>query len=526
MTSGDPVTAAAVAADPAAAVSPVVLAPSVAVAPPAADGPDEGVAATVRRAIGWSVLNTLVGRVGTAFVGIALAHVLVPADYGVFAVSLVALNALLAVNELGVSLAVVRWPGDRAEIDRIAPTVVTLSLASSLVLWRAVMAGAGRISAAMNAPQAADVLRLLSVGVLVDAATAVPSALMTRYFMQKQRLWVDAAGFVLTSALTLGLAVAGAGAWSLAVGALAGNLLNAVLILRVAPRRHAPGLDPVLARELLGFGLPLALASLLVFALLNVDYMIVGAHTTPAELGFYLLAFNLSSWPVNVISAPARRVSLPAFARLEADGGGASAAFVPSCAALVAATGPACLLGALLAGPLVALVYGDTWNAAAAVLPWLMVLAGTRAVGELAYDFLVALDRSRAALGVQAAWLAASVPAMVVGVRLDGIRGVAMAHAAVCLGVALPGYALVLRRAGVRLPDLAGALARPVAGLLLGAAAGLAASAVPLGDLGRVLLGGVAISAAYLAAVYPMRRLFLGADGSHPAAPAARAGAV
>ena len=41
---------------------------------------------------------------------------------------MVALLAVLTFNELGVSLAIVRWPGDPRAI---APTVTTISIASS-----------------------------------------------------------------------------------------------------------------------------------------------------------------------------------------------------------------------------------------------------------------------------------------------------------------------------------------------------------------------------------------------------------
>lgn len=475
--------------------------------------PSGSVAALARGAIGWSVLNTLVGRLGSTFVGILLARILMPEDYGIFAVALVALNALLSVNELGVSLAVVRWPGD---VARIAPTVVSLSLASSLVLWGAVFAVAPRIAELMNAPQAAGVLRLLSVGVLVDAVTAVPAALMTREFMQKQRLFVDLAGFVVTSTLAVGLAAQGFGAWSLAWSALVGNILNGVLIVRYAPRWFNPGFDRAIARSLLAFGLPLALASLLVFGLLNLDYVIVGGATAPAALGFYLLAFNLSTWPVTLFSAPARRISMPAFARLEAGEGSASSAFVTACTAMIAVTVPACLLLALFARPAIAVVYGDKWNAAAAVLPWLMVLALARVIGELAYDFLVALDRARSTLAVQALWLVALVPALLIGVRLGGIQGVAIGHAIVSLAVALPAYAVVVGRAGVSLPDLARGLVRPALALLLSGAAGLLVLALADADLVQLLLGGAVVAGLYLAVVYPMRRSLLPAGIGTP----------
>src|SRR5262249_53330556 len=97
------------------------------------------------RALLLSFLNNVVGRVGSSLTAIVLARLLVPADYGVYAVALVALSALLSLNELGVSLAVVRWPGS---VDRIAPTVATLSLASSAALYAGCYVAAPAVCAA------------------------------------------------------------------------------------------------------------------------------------------------------------------------------------------------------------------------------------------------------------------------------------------------------------------------------------------------------------------------------------------
>lgn len=470
----------------------------------AAPIPTDPLPPVARRALGWSVLNNIVGRVGTTLIGIALARILAPADYGVYAVALVALNALLSMNELGVSLAIVRWPGD---VSRIAPTVTTLALGSSLVLWALVFLAAPAIAGALNAPAATGVLRVLTLAVLIDALTAVPAALMTRDFMQRERMFVDTAGFLVTSVTAITLAVSGAGAWSLVWSVLLGNVVNGLFIMRYAPQRYRPGFRPAVARELLSFGLPLALASLLIFALLNVDYVVIGAELGPVSLGFYLLAFNLSAWPVNMFSAPARRISLPLFARLHAGETDASAAFVPVCAMLLLVTLPACLLLALFAEPLVQTVYGDTWLPAADVLPWLMLLALTRVLGELVYDFLVALGWSRSNLTLQVIWLAALVPALVIGVRTGGIEGVAIGHAAVATGLVIPSYAVVMHRAGVSLRSMAVRLLRPVAGAALAAAVAVGVVVLVHGQLAQLAIGGALTALVYGAVVYPERAL-------------------
>jgi O-antigen/teichoic acid export membrane protein len=498
---------------------PVPPAPSVPPAPEAGAAGAAGLGELVRKGLTWSFLNTVVGRAGTMLVGIVLARLLSPADYGVFAVALVALNALLSVNELGVSLAIVRWPGS---LERIGPTVTTLSLAASALLYAACYAAAPWASAAMGSPEAAGVLRLLCAGVLIDGATAVPVALLTRNFRQDQRMLADLTSFGIGTAVSLGLAVAGFGAWSLAWGRLAGNGSSALLLFAMAPRRWRPGFDRAEARKLLAFGLPLAGSSLLVFAMLNLDYVLVGSVLGQVALGLYLMAFNLSSWPVNVFSMAVRRVSLAGFSRLQDAEERMEAAFCRALALLAAATIPVCVLLGLLATQVVRLLYGEQWVPAAQALAFLAVLGAVRVATELAYDFLVAAGRSRATLWLQALWTVSLAPALTLGARLDGIRGVAAAHAAVALLLILPAFAVALRGAGVRPAAMAASLARPLAGGALVAAACLAALWLLDGTLPVLLAAGVAGTGLHAVAVAPLRRLLrAGPPAPSPAAKAA-----
>jgi len=61
----------------------------------------------------WSLVNTVIMRLGNFLIGVILARGLLgPRDWGLYAIGLVALAVLLSANELGVSLAIVRWEGD------------------------------------------------------------------------------------------------------------------------------------------------------------------------------------------------------------------------------------------------------------------------------------------------------------------------------------------------------------------------------------------------------------------------------
>lgn len=456
----------------------------------------------VRRALGLSLLNTVVGRLGTFLTGIVLARLLAPEDFGVYAVALVALTAMLSLNELGVSIAIVRWPGDP---QRIAPTVTTISVLFSAILYVLCFITAPAFSAALGAPEATGVVRLLCVTVIIDGITAAAVQLANREFKQGSRLVVDSINLVLTTAVTVGMAVSGHGAWSLAVGQLTGNVLSGVMLCYLVRMWPKPGFDRSLARELLTFGLPLAGGSLLVFAMLNIHYIVTGRMLGAIALGFFLQAFNLSSWPVNMFSMVVRRVSLPAFAALQDDREAREATFARFTSLLAVFTLPVCVLLGLLALPLVSTLYGHKWAASAAALQWLAVLALVRVACELAYDYLVALGRSRTTMWLQGGWLAALAVALPVGAYFGDIQGVAVAHAAVALLVALPAFALAVGRTGVHLASLVRPLIRPVlgslamAGVLLLLRLAFAPSALML------VVGGLACALVYAPFVWPLR---------------------
>lgn len=448
------------------------------------------------RALGWSLVNTAVGRLGTLAIGVALARLLGPSEFGVFAVAMVALLAVLSFHELGVSLAIVRWPGDPAEI---APTVATISVAAGALIYAGCFAAAPAFAAAMGAPAATGVIRLLTLSVVVSGLVAVPAAMLQRGFRQDRKMLADQVNNWGGALVSIGLAATGTGAMSLAVGRLAGSAASAVLLVWAAPGTMRFGFDRERARALLRFGLPLAGSSVVVFAVATVDQVVVGHMLGATALGFYVLAVNLSNWPVTMFSQPVRSVAPAAFARLQHDPPALRGAFLSTAGLLAGLTLPVCLLLSGAAEPLIGLVYGRRWGPAADALLWLAVLGGLRIMFELMYDYFVVLARSRAVFTVQLGWLAVLVPALAAGAELGGIPGVGAAHVAVAALVVLPLYLWELHRAGVGARAVLARVAPPAA---LAAGVGLAAVAahaaispdlLALGVAGLVALAAIGV---------------------------------
>lgn len=105
---------------------------------------------------------------------------------------------------------------------------------------------------------------------------------------------------------------------------------------------------------------------------------------------------------------------------------------------------------------------------------------------ELCYDYLVALDRSKATMWLQGGWL--------------------IAHAGVALLLGLPAYALTVSATGVALRGVGAALIRPLLGACAVAAVVLAVRSFTEPALLRLGLGAALAGLVYLPFVWPLRR--------------------
>jgi PST family polysaccharide transporter len=252
------------------------------------------------------------------------------------------------------------------------------------------------------------------------------------------------------------------------------------------------------------YGAPLAGASLFVLATLNTDSAVVGATLGPVALGLYRVAFTMSSWPVRAISETARRVSFAGFSRAAESTQTLTEGFTSGLSPLLIASVPACALLAALPRPVIRAVYGDQWSGAAGALRYLAILGLLRIVFELCYDFLVAAGRSRALLTVQALWLAALIPALIIGANRHGISGVGMGHIVVAAAVIGPAYMLALRAVGVRPTRLAAVSWRPLLGGAVVAAVALAVNHVAGDSDAAVAAACLVAMAAYVPVAVPV----------------------
>ncbi|MEV7907660.1 oligosaccharide flippase family protein, partial [Streptomyces anulatus] len=206
------------------------------------------------RGLRWSVLGNLVMKAGSFVMSLILARLLVPEDFGIYAIALAASQFVIYINDAGIIAATVQW---RGKLEEMAPTATVVAITSSTALYGLFWVIAPFFAELSGSEEATGVIRVLTAVNLVYGMTAVRSAALLRRFEQDKLTKANLVGFLVTAPVSITLAANGAGAYSFAWGQLLGAVATGVLVVLYANVRTGFGLDRAMAKKLLVFGLPL-----------------------------------------------------------------------------------------------------------------------------------------------------------------------------------------------------------------------------------------------------------------------------
>lgn len=474
--------------------------------------PPVDVADRVRRSSVWSAVNTVLMRLVNIIVMAVVARLVVPEEFGIFTLTMVAFLMIQAIGELGVTAALARRDLD---LDEVAPTVVTIAWVTSAALAILLFLFAPSVAALLGSKGTTIPLQIMSVCLLLGGPSSVPAQQLQRDFRGDRVFRANLIAFVFATATLLGLAVLGAGAVAFALSRVVGQLVTGIALQLLAPRFYLPGFRWAVARRVLPFGIPISLSTLLQQLLINVDAVLIGRLLSVTAVGVYNLAFNVGTWSAAVLQATLSAVVLPAFSHVFAERGDPHRAMRRAVEATLVLAFPIATVTSALAVPLVQVVYGDQWTAAGPVLSVLSVYGVISVVGLLLSDVLIASGRTGVLALIQVGALILLLPAMWGGISLLGLKGAGVAHSLVILLGTIPLYLIALRRTlDISPRDVLAPIALPFVGACVAGAAGFAVTLLPWTPLLQLVVGGSLIGAIYVTVTGRALRRLLSADGT------------
>lgn len=359
------------------------------------------------RQAAWNYLVFGLSKSSTLIMTVVVARVLTPAEFGFFALALLVVNLFDYIKDMGVGAALVQSPSDWR---RLAPTGLTLSILFGVVAGAVLALTAPLSAAVLGNPELTPLIRVLAIALVLNALSTVPSALLRRNLDFRRRLIPEVSGAIVKTVLTIGLALSGYGVWSLVYGQLAAVTVMCVGYWWVAkPMTTTCGFDRREAAALVRFGLPATAATLVAYAIYNVDYLAIGSRLGETELGLYTLAYRIPELVVLNLCVVISDVLFSALSRMQHDRPALAEHYGQVLTMVVTLTAPISITLAVAAPAVVEVLYGDKYGGVAAPLAVISLYTLLYSASFHSGDVLKAIGRPTVLTVINVAKLAVMV---------------------------------------------------------------------------------------------------------------------
>jgi O-antigen/teichoic acid export membrane protein len=402
------------------------------------------------RGVKWSAVSQI-GRQLVQFLTTAiLARLLSPEDYGLLGMALVITGFISIFKDLGTSSALVQRKDLTSVLtSSIFWTNVVLGLGIALLLFF----GAPLGSLVYNEPRLVDLFRVLAFGFLFSSFGVVPQALLMRRMEFNKIAFTELTSNVVGAACGIGMALLGAGVWSLVSQTLMTSLLATMLLLFIAKWRPLGTFDWNEIRSIAGYSLNLSGYTTFNYFFRNADNFLIGIFLGAVPLGFYGMAYQLMLYANQSITGVVSRVLFPALSQIQDDNARLGRAYLKTCELIALVTFPLMLGLMVVAEPFVTVLFGAKWLP---IVPLVIIFAPIGMLQSIGGTTgLIYTAKGRTDLMFRWGIIAgvAYVTAFALGVRW-GTLGVAVGFASVSLTLLVPNYAIPFRLVGLRLVDL------------------------------------------------------------------------
>ena len=310
------------------------------------------------KGVGWSFIDNLSSSGITFLVGLVLARLLTPSEYGIMAILTIFIAVSNSIVDSGFSNALIRKT-DAKQVDY--NTVFLFNLVVSGLLYVVLFFAAPSISVFFNEPLLVEVLRVIGWVLVINALAIIPRTLFVKEANFKTQTKVSLIASISSGVVGISMALAGMGVWSLVGQQLSRQLLNTLFLWIYCKWRPVWEFSIQSFKELFGFGSKLLLSGLLDTVFKEIYSLVIGRCYTSAQLGQYTRANQFNQIFSSNLTTVIQRVSYPVLSSIQDEPERLREAYrkVIKSTMLISF---ACMLGlAAVAKPLIILLIGEKW---------------------------------------------------------------------------------------------------------------------------------------------------------------------
>jgi len=378
-------------------------------------------AQSIRSSTKWLLAGSLGSQLLHFAFGVILARLLLPEDFGLLVTVQIFTGVAGLIAGGGMGQALIR---SKEASERDFNVVFTMQFAICVLIYAFFYGIAPYFARWYDEPIYETLLRLTALNFLLRPLVGTHGVWLSRNMRFKVRAIVGFISGLITSISSVYMAWIGMGVWSLALSGLLGALCNWAMLSYQTPLRVRFAFDRATAAQFGGTGVKFSLLDIVSYLRGQINNFVIGRMADPAAVGLFNKAESLAKLPFSTISSSVYQPVFRALAAEQDNKDKSKYIFLRTVTLLLVYTVPAYITFSWLAEPLITVVYGENWTAAAAplsILAWAWIFS---CFNQPAGALLAAQNMLGKELVVQAIALVLNGLACVVGMRW-GLAGVA-----------------------------------------------------------------------------------------------------
>lgn len=317
----------------------------------------------------WSGIGRILQQVIQFGLSVLLARLLSPGDYGLMAMVMVFTSFAGMLADAGFSTALIQ----RKDLNEVhGYTVFWITFLIGVILLVVTFLLAPILAEFYQSPALTDIFRVISITFLIGAFGNVPSAILQREMRFREIAKIETVAPLLSGALAIGMAIRGAGVWSLVAQPLLAAAITTVL--RCWTCRWLPKMVfcPKALKEIWGFSGHMFGFYFINYWSRNADNLIIGKFFGAVSVGLYSRAYGLMLLPITQINGAINQIMLPALCGIQDDKPRVARIYLRVVGMISLLSCPMMLGLFVVADPFVLSLYGEKWRG---VIPILQVFS-------------------------------------------------------------------------------------------------------------------------------------------------------
>jgi teichuronic acid exporter len=325
----------------------------------------------------WTLLSRFGTRLVILVVGIVLARILSPEDFGLIAMLGVFFAVSSSLVESGFTQALLREK-TISEFDKSTAFYINISIA--IVLYILLWISAPYISLFFKQPLLENLVKVMGIDLIFKSLSIVQRAVLMQQLRFKLLSAIDISVSILTGIIAILLAYNGFGVWALAIKYFLFSLFVTIAFWIKNPWFPKTFINRDSYNRLFGFGIKLVTTGLINTFYRNIYNLVIGKVFLPATLGLYDRAFMLANQVSSSIYVALGQVIYPILSKTLDDKERFKSAYRKIVISITFVNFPLTTFMVFAAEPIVIIILGDKWTGA---VPFLQLLSISYFIGHI-----------------------------------------------------------------------------------------------------------------------------------------------